>query len=106
MADKPVLSMKAASATGDVRVMHSVPHTMAAVVYSGKDENPWDEAVKMSRRAWQQANETVEKPANYSGINMLVELDSLQELKVKDARGKVFSEFCIFYQLAFFFNFY
>ena len=44
----------------------------------------------------QQANEIVEKPANYSGINMLVELESRQELDVKDARGKVFSECCIF----------
>ena len=41
----------------------------------------------------QQANETFEKPANYSGINMLVELDSLQELDVKDSTIKVFRIF-------------
>ena len=42
------------------------------------------------------AKQTVDKPANYLGINMLVELESRQELDVKDARGKVFSECCIF----------
>ena len=63
-------------------------------MYSGKDEKTaWDEALKTSRRAMQQANETFEKPANYSGINMLVELDSLQELDVKDSTIKVFRIF-------------
>ena len=38
MANRTVLAMKAASGTGGVRVMHVVPHTLAAVVYSGKDE--------------------------------------------------------------------
>ena len=42
------------------------------------------------------AKQTVDKPANYLGINMLVELESCQEMKVIDARGKVFSECCIF----------
>ena len=41
----------------------------------------------------------VGKPANYLNYNMLVELDSLEELDIIDARGKVFSEFCNFCQL-------
>ena len=67
-------------------------------MYSGKDEKTaWDEALKTSRRAMQQANETFEKPANYSGINMLVELESLQELDVKDSTIKVFRIFYFSY---------
>ena len=50
-------------------------------------------SIAQSLRAMQQANETFEKPANYSGINMLVELDSLQELDVKDSTIKVFRIF-------------
>ena len=93
-ADKTVLAMKVASGTGGVGAKHSVPQLLVAVVYSGKDEKTaWDEALKTSRRAMQQANETFEKPANYSGINMLVELDSLQELDVKDSTIKVFRIF-------------
>ena len=106
-ADKTVLAMKVASGTGGVGVKHSVPQLLVAVVYSGKDEKTaWDEALKTSRRAMQQANEIVEKPANYSGINMLVEFESRQELDVKDTRGKVFSEFCIFLSTCIFFNLY
>jgi len=97
MADKTVLSMKVASETGEVCVMHSVPHTLAAVYFGGKEEKiAWDESLKTSKRAMQQANETVEKPFNYSGINMLVELESRQELQFVDARLKVFQ---IFYLL-------
>ena len=95
MADKTVLEMKVASGTGGVRVMHAVPHTLMALKYdqySGK-ENTWDFVVKTCKRAMQLANEIVEKPANYSGINMLVELDSLQELDVKDSTNKVFRIF-------------
>ena len=50
MADKTVLSMKVASATGGVGVMHAVPHMLMAVKYdeySGKDKKTaWDELVK------------------------------------------------------------
>ena len=49
-ADKTVLSMKVASATGGVGVMHAVPHMLMAVKYdeySGKDKKTaWDELVK------------------------------------------------------------
>ena len=91
MADKTVLAMKVASETGGVGVMHAVPHTLAAVVYSDKDKRTaWEMAFRVSKRAMEQANETVEKPPNYSGINMFVELDSLQELDVKGSTNKVF----------------
>jgi hypothetical protein len=77
--------------------MHSVVHMLMAVKYdeySGKDKKTaWDELVKTCKRAMEQANEIVERPANYSGINMLVELDSLQELNVKDSNNKVFRIF-------------
>ena len=98
MADKTVLAMKVASATGEVRVMHAVPHTMVAVgLYKG--DFALRDSIGHSKKFMARANEvaqTGEKPANYLGINMLVELESLQELDVKDARGKVFSECCIF----------
>ena len=109
MADKTVLSMKVASETGGVGAKHSVPHTLMTVKYdqySGKDENVWDEVVKTCKRAMQRANEIVEKSTNYSGINMLVEFESRQELDVKDTRGKVFSEFCIFLSTCIFFYLY
>ena len=89
MADKKVLSMKVKTATGEVRVMHSVPHTLVAVGYYKGDE-ALKEAIKNSKRFSEHANQTVGKPTSYLGINMLVELESRQELDVKDARGKVF----------------
>ena len=74
--------------------MHAVPHTLAAVVYSDKDKRTaWEMAFRVSKRAMEHANQTVGKPTSYVGINMLMELDSRQELNVKDARGKVFPEF-------------
>ena len=92
MADKTVLSMKAASGTGDVRVMHSVPETLVAVGHY-KGDDALKVAIRNSKEFMQRANEvaqTGEKPANYLGINVLVELESRQEMKVIDARGKVF----------------
>ena len=92
MADKTVLAMKVASGTGDLRVMHAVPHTLVAVgFYNGDDA--LKEAIKNAKRFMERANQTVGKPASYLGINMLMELESRQELDVKDARGKVFPEF-------------
>ena len=93
MADKTVLSMKAASPTGDVRVMHSVPHTLEAVgLYSYSCG--LKEATRCSKDFLNHANQTVGKPANYLGINMLVELDSRQEITVPTgARGQVFQNF-------------
>lgn len=93
MADKKVLSMKVKTATGEVRVMHSVPETLVAVgYYNGVDA--LKEAIRHAKRFKDHAKQTPGKPDNY--LNMLVELDSLQELDVKDARGKVFPEYCIF----------
>ena len=98
MADKTVLSMKVKTATGDVRVMHSVPHTLVAVgCFSGEQALKW--ATEKSKEYMDRANDvaqTGEKPTNYVGINMLVELDSRQEIKVSTgARGKVFQNFLI-----------
>ena len=52
----------------------------------------------MSKEFVKYAKQTVEKPANYlASNNMLVELDSRQEMKMTtDAPGKVFPEFYIF----------
>ena len=51
----------------------------------------------MSKEFVKYAKQTVEKPANYLASNMLVELDSRQEMKMTtDAPGKVFPEFYIF----------
>ena len=51
-ADKTVLAMKVASETGEVRVMHAVPHTLAAVMYSDKDKRTdWEMAFRVSKRA-------------------------------------------------------
>ena len=95
MADKTVLAMKVASETGGVGVMHAVPHTLAAVgFYNGDDA--LREAIRNSKIFMDHANQTVGKPASYLGINMLMELESRQELDVKDARGKVFPEYFIF----------
>ena len=48
MADKKVLSMKVASETGEVQVMHSVPHTLVALVYCDNDEKTaWDMALSL-----------------------------------------------------------
>ena len=41
--------------------------------------------------------QTGEKPASYLGINMLVELESRQELKVLDQTNKVFRIFGVSY---------
>ena len=93
MADKTVLAMKVASGTGEVRVMHSVPQTLVAVgVYKGDDA--LKEAIRNSKRFMDHANQTVGKPESYLGINMLVELESRQEIQVPTgAPGKVFQNF-------------
>ena len=78
--------------------MHAVPHTLAAVGVQ-KGENALKNCIAKSKDYMQRANEvaqTGEKPANYNGMDMLVDLESRQELDVKDARGKVFPECCIF----------
>ena len=97
MADKKLLSMKVKTETGEVEVVHGVPHTLAALVYCDKDEkSAWDMGLKMSKKAMEQANkvaQTGEKPANYLNSNMLVELDSLQELCLKDQNNQVFRIF-------------
>ena len=93
MADKPVLSMKAAPGTGEVWVMHAVPHTLVAVGFYNGDDALKD-AIRHAKRFMDHAKQTPGKPDSY--LNMLVEIVSLQELDVKDARGKVFSECCIF----------
>ena len=95
-ADKTVLAMKVASGTGGVGVKHAVPHTLAAVgYYKGSDDaDALRKSIEMSREFLKHANHTVGKPANYHGINMLVELDSRQEMKVTTAtRGQVFQNF-------------
>lgn len=95
IADKTVLSMKVASGTGEVCVMHAVPHTLAAVGFY-KGDNALKKSIQKCKEYMDRANEvaqTGERPANYLGINVLVDLDSLQELDVNDARGKVFPEF-------------
>ena len=96
MADKTVLAMKVASERGGVGVMHAVPHTLAAVGYYKGDDDAYalKKSIEMSREFLKHANQTVGKPANYHGINMLVELDSRQEMKVTTAtRGQVFQNF-------------
>ena len=72
--------------------MHAVPHTLKAVgFYNGDDA--LRKSIEMSKEFFKQANQNPGKPASDVGINMLMELDSRQELNVKDARGKVFPEF-------------
>ena len=88
--------------------MHAVPHTLAAVGYY-QGETALRKSIEKSKDFIKRANEvaqTGEKPANYHYPNVLVDLGSLQELDVNDARGKVFPEFCIFCQLVFFFILY
>ena len=61
MADKTVLSMKVASGTGEVRVMHAVPHLLAAVgLYKGDDA--FKEAIGHAKRSMNHVNQTVGKP--------------------------------------------
>ena len=94
MADNKVLSMKVKTATGEVKVVHGVPHTLVAVGYY-KGDFALRDSIGHAKRFMDHANEvaqTGERPVNYLGINMLVELESRQELDVKDARGKVFPE--------------
>ena len=93
MADKTVLSMKVASGTGEVRVMHSVPETLVAVGCF----NALKKAIARSKECMDHADhvqQSGEKPVKYNGIDMLVDLDSLQELEVvTSAPGKVFQNF-------------
>ena len=95
-ADKTVLAMKVASATGGVGVKHAVPHTLVAVgVHNG--ENALKKAIARSKECMDHADhvqQSGEKPVKYNGIDMLVDLDSLQELEVvTSAPGKVFQNF-------------
>ena len=100
MADNKVLSLKVKTATGEVRVMHSVPETLVAVGYY-KGDDALREAIRNSKRFMEHANEIVGKPASYLGINMLVELESRQELKIIDARLKVFQNFYMYTRFEF-----
>jgi len=79
MADKTVLAMKVASETGEVRVMHAVPHTLAAVGFY-KGDDALREAIRNSKRFMDHANQNVGKHISYLGITVLVELESRQEL--------------------------
>ena len=74
---------------GEVRGMHSVPHTLLAVgIYNGSLK----EATRCSKDFMNHAKQTPGKPDSY--VNMLVELDSLQEISVPTgARGQVFQIF-------------
>ena len=94
MADKTVLSMKAAPGTGEVRVMHAVPHTLVAVgCFSG--EQALNVASLRSKECMDHANQTPGKPD--SRVNMLQELNSRQEIQVPTgSRGKVFQNFLFF----------
>ena len=98
MADKPVLSMKAAPGTGEGRVMHAVPHTLVAVGFYNGDDALKD-AIRHAKRFMDHAKQTPGKPDSY--LNMLVELDSLQELKIIDARLKVFQNFYMYTHFGF-----
>ena len=77
--------MKVASGTDGVRVMHAVPHTLAAVgFYNGDDA--LRKSKELSKEFFKRANEvaqTGEKPANYHYPNVLVELDSLPGVECK-----------------------
>ena len=82
---------------------HSVPHTLAVVGYY-KGDDALKDAIKNSKRFMDHANQTVGKPASYLGINMLKELESRQELKIIDARLKVFQNFHIHTRFGFFYT--
>ena len=83
--------------------MHAVPHTLKAVgFYNGDDA--LREAIRNSKIFMDHANQTVGKPASYLGINMLKELESRQELKIIDARLKVFQNFHIHTRFGFFYT--
>ena len=50
--------------------------------------------MKNSKRFMDHANQTVGKPTSYLGINILVELESRQEIQVPTGtRGQVFQNF-------------
>ena len=79
MADKTVLAMKVASETGEVRVMHAVPHTLVAL---GK-YNRMDNAVLHTQRFMERANNVdLANAEKFNGLDMLVGLDSRQEIKI------------------------
>ena len=76
-----------------MRVMHAVPHTLVAVGFYNGD-GALKEAIRNSKRFMDHANQTVGKPASYLGINMLMELESRQEIQVPTGtRGQVFQNF-------------
>jgi 3-deoxy-D-manno-octulosonic acid (KDO) 8-phosphate synthase len=63
--------------------MHAVPHTLAAVGVQ-KGEHALKNSIQKCKEYMDRANNvamTGEKPASFVGINMLVDLDSLQELE-------------------------
>ena len=63
--------------------MHAVPHTLVALgYYSGVDA--LKEASRHSKRFMDHANQTPGKPDSY--LNMLVELDSRQEIQPRNLR--------------------
>ena len=71
------------SRPGGVQVMHAVPHTLVALgYYSGVDA--LKEASRHSKRFMDHANQTPGKPDSY--LNMLVELDSRQEIQPRNLR--------------------
>ena len=80
--------------------MHAVPHTLAAVGFY-KGDFALRDAIVYAKRLLDHANQTVGKPTSYLGINMLVDLESRQELKIIDARLKVFQNFYVYARFGF-----